>query len=250
MSYHLGYKLGRWDDFESLMYILIYLLHGGLPWQGLVSHDLIAQAKLEISIEEFCFGLLGKYTTLLSYSHALAFNTRPNYDYLSRLFTYPVLQKGVQDDTVFGWNPVSQNQLDTPHIKSPPPMKTSHTCSSSTTPIHWTGLAHTTSPFTSHWYSEQASLTINVLGHCILYTNFKRYAADRFYTQCQLLELELYRPSPPPYLKFPWLLGPNSVLGGARKSAHTRFWKASATVTTCESRLPHVAANRKIVHYK
>ena len=41
MSYHshLGYKLGRWDDFESFTYILIYLLHGGLPWQGLVSHE-------------------------------------------------------------------------------------------------------------------------------------------------------------------------------------------------------------------
>ena len=36
-----------------------------------------------------------------------------------------------------------------------------------------------------------------------------------------------------------------NVLGGARKSAHTCFWKASATITTHESRLPHVAENRK-----
>ena len=86
---HLGYELVRQDDFESLTYILIYPLCGGLPWQGLVSHDLIAQAKLEISIEEFCFRLLGKYSMLLSYSHVLAFNAKPDYDYLSGLFNEP-----------------------------------------------------------------------------------------------------------------------------------------------------------------
>lgn len=86
---HLGYKLGRQDDFESLTYILIYPLCGGLPWQGLVSHDLIAQAKLKISIEEFCFRLLGKYAMLLSYSYVLAFNAKPDYDYLSGLINEP-----------------------------------------------------------------------------------------------------------------------------------------------------------------
>lgn len=76
------------------------------------------------------------------------------------------------------------SSLTTPHTKSPPPMKTSHTCSSSTTPIHWTGLAHTTSPFTSHWCSEQASLTINMLGHCILYTNFDIFTNCHCWADC------------------------------------------------------------------
>ena len=63
---HVGCELGRRDDLESLAYILIYFLHGGLPWEGLADSGLIAQQKLECSVKDLCDGLPVKYATLLS----------------------------------------------------------------------------------------------------------------------------------------------------------------------------------------
>lgn len=32
---HLGYECSRRDDLESLAYVLLYLIKGGLPWTGI-----------------------------------------------------------------------------------------------------------------------------------------------------------------------------------------------------------------------
>ena len=31
---HLGLTPSQWDDLESLLYTIVYLAKGGLPWQG------------------------------------------------------------------------------------------------------------------------------------------------------------------------------------------------------------------------
>ena len=65
---HAGCELGRWDDLKSLAYILIYFiliyfLHGGLPWEGLADSNLVAQHKLESSAEDICNGFPVKYAS-------------------------------------------------------------------------------------------------------------------------------------------------------------------------------------------
>lgn len=60
-----GYEQSRRDDLESIGYILIYLLKGSLPWQGLKVHadedryQKILEKKKKISIEKLCDGLPG-----------------------------------------------------------------------------------------------------------------------------------------------------------------------------------------------
>ena len=117
----MGCKLGGQDELESLAYVLLYFLHGGLPWEGLVDSNLIAQQQLECSVKDLCDGLPIKYATLLSYSWMLPFNAKPDYDYLSRLFG------GLITHPVFDWDSgLAHNHINTLY----PPLQTiaSRTC--------------------------------------------------------------------------------------------------------------------------
>ena len=133
---HAGCKLRRQDDLKSLSYILIYFLHGGLPWEGLVDSNLVAQCKLVSSAEDLCAGLPIKYATLLSYSWMLPFNAKPDYDYISRLFGESVPHKGTRP--VFNWDSRLAH-IDTLYTNPPPPMIASRMHKSQAVPIRCTG---------------------------------------------------------------------------------------------------------------
>ena len=57
---HLGLEQSRRDDLISIGYNLIYMLKGGLPWQGIKGKDRIiklAQKKIQIPNDVLCNGL-------------------------------------------------------------------------------------------------------------------------------------------------------------------------------------------------
>ena len=128
---HSGYELGRQDDLESLAYVLIYFLCGGLPWEGLASPDLIACRKLECSINDLCYGLPIKYATLLRYSCTLAFHAKPDYDYIIGLFGNMMLNGAAHNDAVFEW--VSESHLMCDHLYAPNTQPLMHCTSTSPT---------------------------------------------------------------------------------------------------------------------
>ncbi|KAF8238250.1 hypothetical protein L208DRAFT_1096369, partial [Tricholoma matsutake] len=63
------------DDLESLMYNLIYFLHGLLPWQHL---DASPRTKKHRATE-LCSGIPDEFRTFLFYTQALAFTAEPDY---------------------------------------------------------------------------------------------------------------------------------------------------------------------------
>lgn len=73
LNTHLGIEQSRRDDLESLGFVLVYLLHGSLPWQGLTAksqhekYQRILKKMLSTSIEVLCQGLPGipRVTSLL-----------------------------------------------------------------------------------------------------------------------------------------------------------------------------------------
>ena len=82
---HLGIELGRRDDLESLVYILIYLFRGCLPWlDGEVASANMA-LNMKRDIDELCHNLPGEFRQMLDHLRSLAFHAKPNYDYLRAL---------------------------------------------------------------------------------------------------------------------------------------------------------------------
>jgi len=63
---HIGIEQSRRDDIESTIYVLLYFLKGGLPWQGLTTNNRndkykkIMELKTSISIENLCKGCPSK----------------------------------------------------------------------------------------------------------------------------------------------------------------------------------------------
>jgi len=88
---------------ESLAYILIYFLHGSLPWQGLKCRkdDQVFKRKQRISTHDLCHGLPAELGRFLEYVRSLSFDDKPDYAYLERLF---MSQVESQYDLVFDWD--------------------------------------------------------------------------------------------------------------------------------------------------
>lgn len=63
---HLGIEQSRRDDLESIAYLLVYFLKGGLPWQKMRGankqerYHKIMEKKMMIPVEMLCRGLPGK----------------------------------------------------------------------------------------------------------------------------------------------------------------------------------------------
>ena len=105
-----GYEQSRRDDLESVAYLIIYLLKGILPWQGLLikskseKYSKILEKKKNISEDELCQNLPFQIKDFLIYVKELKYEEEPNYDYLINLFNEVIHGLNEKFDKIYDWN--------------------------------------------------------------------------------------------------------------------------------------------------
>jgi len=90
INIHNGYTPSRRDDIESIIYILIYLLNGSLPWETISCDNKDEKYKLIKECKEtYDFSKLselpGEFILILNYIRKLKFDEKPNYCYIQTL---------------------------------------------------------------------------------------------------------------------------------------------------------------------
>ena len=110
LNTHFGVEQSRRDDIESIGYMMVYLMKGHLPWQGLVNdnpkrkYDTIKALKLEFKLPDLCNGLPSECIKFIQYARDMKFEDKPNYNYLRGLLKKMALKKGLKMDTSkFDW---------------------------------------------------------------------------------------------------------------------------------------------------
>lgn len=106
---HRGVEQSRRDDLEAIMYVMIYLLQGRLPWQGLSAttkterYRLIKHKKEKCLVSQLCRGCPTEFNQLVNYTRELHFDATPDYAYMRRILTQLRLNKYRHIHHQFDW---------------------------------------------------------------------------------------------------------------------------------------------------
>ena len=109
LNTHYGYEQSRRDDLESLFFVLIYLLKGSLPWQGIQAkvkkekYEKILKLKENTPIKDLCNKLPIEFENFVNYVRSLKFDKAPDYSYLKGLVTKIILDQKFTLDNEFSW---------------------------------------------------------------------------------------------------------------------------------------------------
>jgi hypothetical protein len=116
---HLGLPPSPRDDLESLVYVIIYLAKGSLPWQGITvqpgqSHqDEVLKLKQATTVNALCEGLPQPFVEFVEHIWSLKFRDKPDYKYLRA-----ILEKCALPNLQTNASPTGRNSNCHPHTGS------------------------------------------------------------------------------------------------------------------------------------
>ena len=104
MNSHKGKELSRRDDLESLLYTLIYLLNGSLPWTGLKMQErskklvaIMEQKRNLLYNEHFQRSLKRVPREFFKFLHyckkKVNFYDKPDYQYLAKILESIIMKQ-------------------------------------------------------------------------------------------------------------------------------------------------------------
>ncbi|KAI8137358.1 kinase-like domain-containing protein [Fennellomyces sp. T-0311] len=109
LNAHAGGEQSRRDDLEALGYVLLYLLRGSLPWQGVKAssetqkYEKIEEIKHRTPIAQLCSGYPVEFSIFLHYVRKLKFDEEPDYSFCQGLFDKALKRIGATDDGAYDW---------------------------------------------------------------------------------------------------------------------------------------------------
>jgi serine/threonine protein kinase len=107
---HMGLENSRRDDLESICYVMIYLLKKALPWQGIAGitkqekYRRIMDSKMNTKLDLLCKDCPPEFKLLLTYSRALRFEEKPDYEYMKGLLSTAAEREKIRINNVYDWN--------------------------------------------------------------------------------------------------------------------------------------------------
>ena len=107
---HMGLTPSRRDDLESIVYVLLYLLNGKLPWQSIKSSDkdkryqAIGLEKINVAPWTHFNNSPGEFILFLKYCRSLDFDEDPDYNYISNLLGNLYKHHGFDADNLYEWS--------------------------------------------------------------------------------------------------------------------------------------------------
>ena len=116
-----GFEQSQRDDLESVGYVLVYLLKGKLPWQGIKIKNKIQKIKsilvnkIETCSTDLCSGLPKEYEKYIDYCRNLEIDDKPDYSMLKNLFL-EILQKEKQEIDYIYDLPINNSKIKNNNI--------------------------------------------------------------------------------------------------------------------------------------